>query len=69
MDRLMELPNDVRIHPGHREPSRIIDEWENNPFIRLWRGLDEPTSEPVSIGPARRRRAPGGRAPALGARL
>ena len=51
MDRLMELPNDVRIHPGHREPSRIIDEWENNPFIRLWRGLDEPTSERVSIGP------------------
>jgi glyoxylase-like metal-dependent hydrolase (beta-lactamase superfamily II) len=52
MDRLMELPNDVRIHPGHREPSTIIEEWENNPFIRLWRGLDEPTSEPVSIGPA-----------------
>lgn len=52
MDRLMALPNDVRIHPGHREPSTIVEEWENNPFIRLWRGLDEPTSEPVSIGPA-----------------
>lgn len=52
MDRLMELPNDVRIHPGHRTPSTILEEWENNPFIRLWRGLDEPTSEPVTIGPA-----------------
>jgi hydroxyacylglutathione hydrolase len=52
MDRLMELPNDVRIHPGHRGPSTIAEEWENNPFIRLWRGLDEPTSEPVTVGPA-----------------
>jgi glyoxylase-like metal-dependent hydrolase (beta-lactamase superfamily II) len=51
MDRLMELPNDVRIHPGHREPSTIIEEWENNPFIRLWRGLDEPGSEPCTVGP------------------
>lgn len=51
MDRLMTLPNDVRIHPGHREPSRIIDEWESNPFIRLWRGLDEPSAEPCTVGP------------------
>ena len=51
MDRLMELPNDVRIHPGHREPSTVIEEWENNPFIRLWRGLDEPTEQPCTVGP------------------
>ena len=41
MDRLMELPHEMRIHPGHRRPSTIGDEWENNPFVRLWRGLDE----------------------------
>lgn len=51
MDRIMELPNDTRIHPGHCEPSTIIEEWESNPFVRYWRGLDEPTSEPVTIGP------------------
>lgn len=51
MDRLMELPNDVRIHPGHRGPSTIVTEWENNPFIRLWRGLEEPSEEPCTVGP------------------
>ena len=25
MDRVMELPNDVRLHPGHREPTTVID--------------------------------------------
>ena len=52
MDRLMKLPPETRIHPGHREPSTIGEEWEHNPFIRVWRGLDEEGSEPCSIGPA-----------------
>ena len=51
MDKLMSLPHEVRIHPGHREPSTIGEEWESNPFIRLWRGLDEPGSEPCTVGP------------------
>jgi hydroxyacylglutathione hydrolase len=52
MDRLMALPPETRIHPGHREPSTIGAEWGSNPFIRVWRGLDEEGSEPCSIGPA-----------------
>ncbi|MBA2523111.1 MAG: MBL fold metallo-hydrolase, partial [Solirubrobacterales bacterium] len=36
MDVLMDLPHDVRIHPGHRGPSTIGAEWESNPFVRLW---------------------------------
>jgi hydroxyacylglutathione hydrolase len=52
MERLMTLPPETRIHPGHREPSTIGEEWESNPFVRIWRGLDEEGSEPVSIGPA-----------------
>ena len=52
MDRLMKLPPETRIHPGHRGPSTISAEWEGNPFIRIWRGLDEEGSEPVSLGPA-----------------
>ena len=51
MDRVMGLPNDVRLHPGHREPTTVIAEWENNPFIRLWRGLDEPGDERCTVGP------------------
>lgn len=51
MDRLMKLDHSVRIHPGHRQPSTIGEEWENNPFIRLWRGLEEPGEEPCTVGP------------------
>jgi len=49
MDRLMKLPPETRIHPGHREPSTIGEEWENNPFIRVWRGLDEEGDEPCEV--------------------
>lgn len=51
MEKLMKLDGDVRIHPGHRQPSTIGAEWESNPFIRLWRGLDAPGSEPCTVGP------------------
>ena len=51
MDKLMKLPHEMRIHPGHRQPSTIGAEWEQNPFIRLWRGLDEPTEQPCTVGP------------------
>ena len=42
MDRLMTLPPETRVHPGHREPTTIGEEWEGNPFVRVWRGLEEP---------------------------
>lgn len=51
MERLMKLPPSVRVHPGHRGPSTIGDEWESNPFVRVWRGLAEGGSEPCSVGP------------------
>jgi hydroxyacylglutathione hydrolase len=40
MDVLMDLPHAVRILPGHTEESTIGREWEENPFVRFWRGLD-----------------------------
>jgi hydroxyacylglutathione hydrolase len=43
--RLMELPPETRVHPGHREPTTIGEEWESNPFVRVWRGLDETGEE------------------------
>lgn len=51
MDRLMKLAPEVRVHPGHREPTTVGAEWEGNPFVRVWRGLDDEGSEPCSIGP------------------
>jgi glyoxylase-like metal-dependent hydrolase (beta-lactamase superfamily II) len=47
--RLMELPPETRVHPGHREPTTIGEEWDSNPFVRVWRGLDELGKEPVTV--------------------
>jgi glyoxylase-like metal-dependent hydrolase (beta-lactamase superfamily II) len=47
--RLMELPPETRVHPGHREPTTIGDEWESNPFVRVWRGLDETGEERCTV--------------------
>ena len=49
MDTLMSLPHETRIHPGHTLPSTIGDEWESNPFIRIWRGLDPEGDEPCRV--------------------
>ncbi|MGN6380249.1 MAG: MBL fold metallo-hydrolase, partial [Gaiellales bacterium] len=40
MDVLMGLPHDTVVHPGHTDPTTIGAEWEANPYVRIWRGLD-----------------------------
>lgn len=47
--RLMELPPQTRVHPGHREPTTIGAEWEGNPFVLVWRGLAEAGDEPCTV--------------------
>jgi hydroxyacylglutathione hydrolase len=47
--RLMDLPPETRVHPGHREPTTIGAEWESNPFVRIWRGLEETGAEEVTV--------------------
>jgi hydroxyacylglutathione hydrolase len=49
MNKLMSLPHETRIHPGHTLPSTIGAEWESNPFIRIWRGLDPEGTEPCRV--------------------
>jgi len=49
MNRLMGLPHETRIHPGHTLPSTVGDEWEHNPFIRIWRGIDPEGAEPCLV--------------------
>jgi glyoxylase-like metal-dependent hydrolase (beta-lactamase superfamily II) len=39
MDVLMDLPHSVRVLPGHTEESTIGREWDENPFVRFWRGI------------------------------
>lgn len=47
--RLLELPPETVVHPGHREPTTVGEEWEQNPFVRIWRGLDATGEETVTV--------------------
>jgi glyoxylase-like metal-dependent hydrolase (beta-lactamase superfamily II) len=49
MDVLMKLPPETRVLPGHTDETTIGREWEENPFVRLWRGLDPEGDEPVHL--------------------
>jgi hydroxyacylglutathione hydrolase len=40
MGTLMELPRETIIYPGHAAQTTVGREWEENPFIRVWRGVD-----------------------------
>jgi hydroxyacylglutathione hydrolase len=46
MGTLMELPADTVIEPGHADPTTVAEEWNGNPFIRIWRGLTAEGTEP-----------------------
>jgi glyoxylase-like metal-dependent hydrolase (beta-lactamase superfamily II) len=48
MDTLMALDPATAVHPGHTDSTTIGDEWENNSFIRMWRGLDPEGDEPCT---------------------
>jgi glyoxylase-like metal-dependent hydrolase (beta-lactamase superfamily II) len=49
LEVLMKLPPETRVRPGHTDPTTIAEEWEGNPFIRLWRGLDSESDERVTV--------------------
>ena len=38
------------MRPGHTDPTTIGDEWEQNAFVRLWRGLDPESTERCKVG-------------------
>jgi glyoxylase-like metal-dependent hydrolase (beta-lactamase superfamily II) len=45
MDVLLQLPGETVIRPGHTDPTTVADELESNPFVRIWRGLDDEGAE------------------------
>ena len=49
LDRLLALPPETVVHPGHTLPTTIGAELEQNPFVRIWRGVDPEGSERVSV--------------------
>jgi len=50
MDVLMALPPETRVLPGHTDETTIGREWEQNPFVRVWRGVDAEGTEPCRVG-------------------
>jgi glyoxylase-like metal-dependent hydrolase (beta-lactamase superfamily II) len=49
MDRLLKLPGETRIHPGHRGPSTVGEEAESNPFVRIWNGAEPEGSDKCTV--------------------
>jgi hydroxyacylglutathione hydrolase len=49
MDVLMKLPPETRVLPGHTDETTIGREWEENPFVRVWRGAEPEGSDPVRV--------------------
>jgi hydroxyacylglutathione hydrolase len=50
MDVLMRLPHETTVYPGHTNETTIGREWEKNPFVRVWRGLDPEGTEACRVG-------------------
>jgi hydroxyacylglutathione hydrolase len=50
MERVLALPPETRLHPGHTEPTTVAEEWDENPFVRVWRGLDPEGDERCRVG-------------------
>ena len=50
MDVLMLLPPETRVLPGHTDETTIGREWEENPFVRVWRGAEPEGTEAVRVG-------------------
>jgi glyoxylase-like metal-dependent hydrolase (beta-lactamase superfamily II) len=50
MDVLMRLPAETRVLPGHTDETTIGREWELNPFVRVWRGIDLEGTERCRVG-------------------
>jgi hydroxyacylglutathione hydrolase len=49
MDVFMPMPHDRRVLPGHTDETTIGREWEENPFIRVWRGVEPEGTEGVHV--------------------
>jgi glyoxylase-like metal-dependent hydrolase (beta-lactamase superfamily II) len=50
MDVLMKLPPETRVLPGHTDETTIGREWEENPFVRFWRGVEPGDEERGCVG-------------------
>jgi len=52
IDRLLALPPETRVHPGHREATTIAAESTTNPFVLAWRAPQPPAGEKCRVNGA-----------------
>src|SRR5437588_825846 len=50
MDVFMAMPHDRRVLPGHTDETTIGREWDENPFVTVWRGVRPEGTEPCRVG-------------------
>jgi hydroxyacylglutathione hydrolase len=50
MEVLMKLPPETRVLPGHTDETTIGREWDENPFVRVWRGAQAEGTERCRVG-------------------
>jgi hydroxyacylglutathione hydrolase len=49
MDVYMAMPHERRLLPGHTDESTIGREWEENPFVVVWRGARPEGTDSVTV--------------------
>jgi len=49
MDVYMSMPHDRRVLPGHTDETTIGREWDENPFVRVWREVEPEGTEQVQV--------------------
>ena len=50
MEVLLELPDTTRVLPGHTEETTIGRERRENPFVKVWSGVEDEGTERVRVG-------------------
>ncbi len=49
MDVYMTMPHSRRLLPGHTDESTVGREWDENPFVVVWRGAEPEGTERVTV--------------------
>jgi hydroxyacylglutathione hydrolase len=49
MDVYMAMPHERRLLPGHTDETTIGREWDENPFVRVWRGIEPEGTDRVTV--------------------
>jgi hydroxyacylglutathione hydrolase len=49
MDVYMAMPHERRLLPGHTDETTIGREWDENPFVVVWRGAKPEGTDPVTV--------------------